>query len=113
MDITLRPEFQLLDFQRCKLQSNMGVDQEFLRKVRDNILLCEHIAQTDIEYRVIFRTTHWWIKRASVFGLGMETKLLSAAPATKGYSANDRELLRSFGISTGEPPTDEDDWAPQ
>ena len=109
----MRPEFELLNVQFWRLRNNEDgdLDQEVLKKIRDNVLLCEHIAQTDIEERMIFRTKYWWNRRASVFGMGMELgkepKLLTAAPSvsnvalvTKGFTAEDRRFLRSLRIST-------------
>ena len=112
----MRPEFELLNVQFWRLRNNEDgdLDQEVLKKIRDNVLLCEHIAQTDIEERMIFRTKYWWNRRASVFGMGMETKLLPAAlgeptvPTEKKYTAEDRKFLRSFGISSDGLPEDED-----
>lgn len=116
MDMRVRPEFELLDAQYWRLRNDKDLDQEILKNIRDNIRLCEHVAQTDIEERVIFRTKFWWNRRASVFGMGMsaEPKLLTAGPSvsniallTKGCTAEDRRFLHSLRISPDGIPQDE------
>ena len=78
-----------------------------MKKIRDNILLCEHIAETDIEKRTIFRTTYWWRKRASLFGMDLNPKLLSGSTKEKEeIEANDRRFLRSLRIAADKTEND-------
>lgn len=101
----LRPEFELLDSQFKRLCSNERVGREFLEKVRDNIELCGHIAETDIEKSVLVRTTYLWRKKASLFGMDLDTKLLPAPAGTAEgvkYTADDRRFLRSLRIVSDE-----------
>jgi hypothetical protein len=104
----LRPEFELLDLHFQQLRCNLGIDQGYLAKVRDDIRLCEHIVKEDYEKSVIVRTTYWWRKRASVFGMDMEVKLLAGTTRTKEeVEADDRIFLRSLRIAAD----DEEDSA--
>ncbi|MBI2068841.1 MAG: hypothetical protein HYT67_01925 [Candidatus Yanofskybacteria bacterium] len=108
----LLPEFELLDTQFWQLRANKDVDQDFLRKIRDHILLCEHIAGSEEERSIITRTTYWWRKRASLFGMDLNPKLLSGSTKTREeIEANDRIFLRSLHIAADGPPEDGKDGA--
>lgn len=104
----LRPEFELLDTQFWKLRANKNVGRDFLKRVKDNILLCEHIAEREEEKSVISRTTYWWRKRASLFGMDMSPdNLLSGAVKTQAeIEADDRKFLHSLLIAADEPSKD-------
>ena len=89
----LRPEFELLDAQFMQLHANKDVDQDFLRKVGDNIRLCEHIVEREEERSIITRTTYWCRKRES----DMIPKLMAGPAKTKEeIEADDARFLRSI-----------------
>lgn len=100
----LRPEFELLESHFQQLRYNLGVDKGFLISIRDHIRLCEHIAVIDIERHIITRTTYWWKKRASFFGMDMNAKLLTGSTKEKEETeAKDRQFLHSLGIAVEDP----------
>ena len=112
--MTLRPEFELLDYKCTKLRLGQDLSQDLLKEIRTHIELCEHIAQTDEERSVVGRTIFWWKKRSTNFGLSMPIenfvptegggrKLLPAPPKKYELSANDRRFLRSLCITADEP----------
>jgi len=94
-----RPEFELLDEYFHRLYDNVGIDQEFLRRVRDHIELCEHIAEADEDKSRIVRTVHWWRKRAALFGLDMPGRVLVPVPRDRNFNASDRRFLYSLRIA--------------
>ena len=105
--MALRPEFELLESHYQQLYYNIDVDQEFLRRVKDNVRLCEYIAKTNIEKNIITRTVYWWRKRATKFGLDINQSdyvraLIGPAKTPAEINADDRRFLRSLRISWDE-----------
>ena len=122
--MTLRPEFELIEAQSHQLFWSKENDLDFLNRAEDNIRLCEHIAETDVEKIVIEKARYWLKRRLSELEANTDTKIkllppVSLPPALNDsfvphlydFTEQDREFLRPFHIAIDEPSGNNDDGA--
>ena len=118
--MALRFEFKLLETQSHELFWNgKTIGLGFLNKMKDQIILCEYIAETDKEKLVIEKAKYWWKRRSSELDTNSDVgpRLLppvpsiSFVPHKNDFTEKDRKFLRSLWIASDEPPEEKDDGA--